>query len=412
LGAGEEVIVPAQVEAIDRGTLTDPVRRMLQSSTAEVLEWQVRPLRGGFGNPVSLGLYRFAGEAQDRGCVVPWSLVLKVAQSPANVGASDMGEGEDETHWNYWKREMYVFQSDLLESLPPGLAAPRCYGVEDRPGDIVWLWLEEVADIYSRAWSLDRYGLAARHFGRFNGGYLSDPSLLNHPWLSVGLLRQWCADLAGWLRLFSGLHQGPDIWAHPLILRIFPRPEKNPFLRFLRERERLLAMLDRLPQTICHKDAYPTNLMARRGADGGEETVALDWAMVGIGPVGEEIAQLALGALNQIEDLELKDVDRVLFEGYLVGLGEMGWRGDREVVRFGFVASAVFRTGLMLLWSLGQAFEASRSDVFGEGETPAIEEAIEDAPSIKEAIEGGAKSARFVLDWAGEAYELLDSVAW
>jgi hypothetical protein len=394
--------VPAQVEAIDRGMLIHPVRRMLQRTTAEVLDWQVRRLEGGFGNPVSLGLYHFWGEAQDGGQAVPWSLVLKVAQSPANVGASDMGEGEDPSHWNYWKRELCVFQSDLLEDLPRGLAAPRCYGLEERPGDITWLWLEEVADCYGGVWPLERYGLAARHLGRFNGGYLSEPSLADHRWLSVGLLRQWCASIPDWLPQFSGLHGEPDIWAHPLILRVFPRPEKNPFLRFLRERERFLAALDQLPQTICHKDAYPTNLMARRGADGEEETVALDWAMVGIGPVGEEVAQLALGTIDRMEGLEPEDIDRVIFERYLTGLGEMGWQGDREVVRFGFVTCAALRVGLMLLWSLSQAIEASQAGGTGDGETPAVEEAIE----------RGARQARFVLSWVGEAYELLQSIAW
>ena len=98
-------------EAVDGESLTPLVRRVLQSATAEVLDWQVHRLGGGFGNPVSLGLYRFAGKGQDRGETVPWSLVLKIAQSPANVGASDMGEGEDQSHWNYWKREMYVYHS-------------------------------------------------------------------------------------------------------------------------------------------------------------------------------------------------------------------------------------------------------------------------------------------------------------
>jgi len=143
----EQMDMPAQLEAIDRETLTRPIRRMLQSDTVELLDWQFRPLRGGSGNPVSLGLYRFAGSGRDQGKAVPWSLVLKVAQSPANVGATDMGEGQDRTHWNYWKREMYVYQSSLLDSLPAGLAAPRCFGVEERPGNVIWLWLRNVSSI-------------------------------------------------------------------------------------------------------------------------------------------------------------------------------------------------------------------------------------------------------------------------
>jgi hypothetical protein len=59
--------LPSQIQALDRETLTGPVRRMLQSDTLDVLDWQVRPLGGGFGNPVSLGLYGTTGSGQDRG---------------------------------------------------------------------------------------------------------------------------------------------------------------------------------------------------------------------------------------------------------------------------------------------------------------------------------------------------------
>ncbi len=55
-----------------------------------------------------------------------------------------MGEGEDQTHWNYWKRETLVYQSDLLETLPEGMVAPRCFGWVELPGNIAGLWLEDV----------------------------------------------------------------------------------------------------------------------------------------------------------------------------------------------------------------------------------------------------------------------------
>ncbi len=108
---------------------------------------------GGFGNPVSLGLYRFEGTGQDRDQAVPWSVILKLIQSPANVGWVDMGEGEDQTHWNYWKRETLVYQSDLLETLPEGMVAPRCFGWVELPGNIAGLWLEDVVDSYGGVWT-------------------------------------------------------------------------------------------------------------------------------------------------------------------------------------------------------------------------------------------------------------------
>ena len=100
------------------------------------IAWQVAPLGGGFGNPVSLGLYRVSGQGHDGGRDFDWSLVLKMVQSPANVGMAQLGGGDDMTHWNYWRREALLHASSLLAGLPPGLEAPRCYGVAERPGDV------------------------------------------------------------------------------------------------------------------------------------------------------------------------------------------------------------------------------------------------------------------------------------
>jgi hypothetical protein len=334
---------------------------------------------------------------QDQGEAVTWSAVLKMAQSPANVGAVDMGEGDDPTHWNFWKRDMLLFQSDLLDHLPPGLAAPRCFGVEERPGGVIWLWPEEILDAQRGPWSLDRYGLAARHFGRFNGAYLTGRPLPAHPWLSIGLLRQRCREFD--TPLYSIFQRHPSVWEHPLLRRIYPPPDVNPFLHLLVDRERFLAALDARPQTVCHNDAYPTNLMGRRGEDGRDETVAVDWALAGIGPVGQALAQLAIGALDTVDGAEARDVDQVVFAGYLEGLRDSGWRGDAVTVRFGYVASAALRIGLWLLYLLNLAFEGSETL---DHEGPALD-------AVERLIEEQAQATRFVLELAEEAYELLDA---
>ncbi|MGD2147348.1 MAG: phosphotransferase [Anaerolineae bacterium] len=388
----------AQVKAIDRATLTLAVRRALARSTAEVLDWQTTPLPGGEGNPVSLGLYRISGLAMDQGRTRAWSLVLKMAQSPANVGAVDMGEGEDGTHWNYWKREMLLYQSDLLDHLPQGLAAPCCYGTEERPGDVIWLWLEDVQEVSDRPWPLDRYALAARHFGRFNGAYLAGRPLPCYAWLGVRLLDQWCRGLLAETPLFSDFARRPNMWDHPLVRRIYPPHDANPFLHLLMNRDRFLAALDGCPRTLCHQDAYPTNLTASRGEDGEEVTVALDWAMAGIGPVGEELAQLAIGAVDRLPTAPTRDVSGVLFAGYLDGLRDSGWHGDPLVVRFGYAASTALRIGPWLLWLLHRAFEERNAL-----EAPAL-------AAIEETIEEQARATAFVLDLSEEAHELLDAL--
>ncbi len=110
--------VSSILQSIDLSSLTGLARQASQRKSLQVRDWQVSQLGGGVGNPVSVGLYRFAGIGQDGAELVPWSVVLKILQSPGNLGWVNMGEGELQTHWNYWKREIFVYQSGLLENSP------------------------------------------------------------------------------------------------------------------------------------------------------------------------------------------------------------------------------------------------------------------------------------------------------
>ena len=93
----------------------------MHSPTVEVSEWSVYPIHSGAGE--GLGVYRFIGTGEDQGKRMPWSLVLKAFEAPAQGG----GVGD----WNYWKREAMAYRSGLLDDLPGGTAAPRCLGVEE-----------------------------------------------------------------------------------------------------------------------------------------------------------------------------------------------------------------------------------------------------------------------------------------
>ena len=148
-------------------------------------------LGGGAGNPVSVGLYRFEGTGKEGNESLAWSVILKVLQSPANVGMVNMGEGENQAHWNYWKRELLVYQSGLLEMLPDGMASPRCFGAVEQPGNTAWLWLEDITDSFAGAWSLARYALTARHLGRLNGMFGTLRPLPTNPWVGANLTQQW-----------------------------------------------------------------------------------------------------------------------------------------------------------------------------------------------------------------------------
>ena len=376
-----ETPISSFLQSINASTLTPIVRQSLRRDSFQLQSWQINQFAGGFGNPVSLGLYRFEGTGQDREEQVPWSVILKLIQSPANVGWGDMGEGEDQTHWNYWKRETLVYQSDLLATLPEGMVAPRCFGWVELPGNIAGLWLEDVADSYGGDWTLDRYALTARHLGRLNGFFGSARPLPAFPWLSNNLTRQWIASMIAW-RTYP--------WDHPRVVERYFTPENNPLRRMLLDSERFQAKLALLPRALCHGDTYPSNFMSRHAADGQEQTVALDWALVGIGPVGDDLGQFVLGACMNLKEARRADVDEALFASYLDGLRECGCRSDPQWVRFGFTASAALRIGLFQLMLLGEDIK--------RGEAVA-EEAVE-YPGVPDSFE---------VAMANEAIELLET---
>jgi hypothetical protein len=335
------------------------VCRSLRRGDLDVLDWQLAPA-GRAGNPVSAGVYRVSGRAQGRRDVVSWSVVLKIVRSPTGKHQPGMEASAEPWYWNYWKREIEVYRSGLLGELPKGFSAPQCYGLDERAG-AAWLWLEDVGDAQDSGWR-ETYGMAARQLGRFNAQHLRPEDLPTFPWLSAGVLKQWCLAYESLDSPLPGL--GPELQ------------------RLLSARDRLIQTLDGLPHSLCHRDASPDNLIARRCKDGSIETVAVDWALVGLAPLGEELSALAVWAAGHLGPAELAVFQRDVFESYMDGLRDCGWHGDAQTVRFGYLATAALRTGL---WMLRTAWNGRRASRRGT-------------------------HAAFIEDLATEAFELLDVI--
>ncbi len=317
----------AQLAAIDRAILTPLVQSALKSETAEVTDWEREQLHGGIG--VGTAIYRFSGEGHDRGQKVPWSLILKTL-CPAD-------DNTDVSAWDYYKREVDAYQSGWAADLPGGLAAPRCFGVLDHPDGTCWMWLEEVVEEIGPQWPLAHYGIVARHLGQFNGAYLVDRPLPDWPWLSSNWLWHYVEQSAPAMELLRDAQTSP--WGR----RWLPEKDSDQFFHLWEERGLYFDALDRLPQTICHLDAFRRNLFARKTTNGDDQTVLIDWAFVGRAPIGADLCPLvwmsiALGgvALDKLQELE-----QIVFEGYLEGLRDVGWQGDPQQVRLGYTAATV-----------------------------------------------------------------------
>jgi hypothetical protein len=206
--------------------------------------------------------------------------------------------------------------------------------------DSAGLWLEDVRDDLGPEWPLEHYGVVARHLGQLNGTYLGDRERLGLPWLTRGWLADWVEQVAP---AMAGFETAID---HPVFARIFTAEVADCMLRLWAARKPLLETLAGLPQTFCHLDAFRRNIIARRDDKSDAQSVLLDWAFVGTGALGEELAPLVAASVTfdpaaQYECLPA--LDHLAFNGYLDGLRDVGWRGDPEKVRFVYATAAALR---------------------------------------------------------------------
>ena len=338
------------------------VRAISANSTSTVLTVETEPLTGGTGE--GLGLYRVSGTARVKHIVTAWSVVLKIL-SPATSGQAMTGASHSfgiakknqirrsaqcqkcgthpaMTAWNYWRREAHIYESGLLTTLPGLLTTPRCYGVEDQEDGTCWIWLEDLGPATETEWNTDHYWHAAHHLGQLNGHYLAEHPLPEYPWFNRTFLPQW-------LDRAPGMNRLDNVLDHPLVRRLFPEDVVAGYRRLWAMREALLARLARLPQTFCHLDAFPGNLIPRQTATGTEEFVAIDWAYAGIDALGAELAPLIFARVTLLDRVDLVVAKRnadAAVAGYLAGLATVGWQGDPQQVRMGYLATALLRFGI------------------------------------------------------------------
>ncbi|MFN2218884.1 MAG: hypothetical protein ACK2UA_09775 [Anaerolineae bacterium] len=344
----------AQLAAIDRATLTPLVQRALGSETIEVVDWEFEQLHGGIA--VGSAVFRFSGRGRDRGQTIAWSLILKVLRP--DVGSADASA------WNYYRREADAYRSGWLDDLPGGLSAPRCFGAVDHPDGTCWIWLEQVADAIGSQWPLEQYGVVARHLGQFNGTYLAGRPLPAWPWLSSDWLRHYIEQSAPVMEPLRSAVTSP--WGR----RWLPEADVERYFRLWAERDLYLGALDRLPQTVCHLDIFRRNLFAQKTPDGGVETMAIDWAFVGKGPIGAELhPPVWMSIIEGVGLDEAQELEELVFEGYLAGLQDAGWRGDRRQVRLGYTAAATRylfpEVGRWLALILDESLHAGAEQMFG-----------------------------------------------
>jgi hypothetical protein len=377
------------LQAVDNAMLTPLVQKALSSPGAAITNWRCEPVAGGFGGGIGGSfIYRFTGDAQDGDDTIGWSLILKIVRAHPE---------QQPTHTHYWKRECEVYRSGLLDDLPGQFYAVRSYGVMEYPDEAAWVWMEDLRDDLSKPWPPEHYGEVARHLGQFNGAYLNGRPLPSAPWLGTGWLRKMTENVAPVIaQVQAGLND-------PLLQSTLPPDASVHHMRLWDERERFLAALDRLPQVFCHQDIVERNLFARHGSNGQPATVAVDWAYVGTAAIGMDAALPVLVGLLILDidarQTDIPALDRMIFDGYLAGLGDAGWNGDPRLVRTGYTAAAALKSIEVTQVAL----------MLSDPDAHAIIEAFTGRP-VSDVLQNFSAMFRFGQSMADEARALMDEL--
>jgi hypothetical protein len=322
----------ARAERVDGDRVEQVARAALGREAATVHTWhyEVLPYTQFISHRL---LLRFSGEAVDAGRTYPWTAILKLARpsTPEHFATSDI----------YATREVQAYRSGLLADLSGGLTAPRLLLLSEDEDGATRLWLEDVRDRFRGGWPLTYYEVAARHLGQFNGSYLVDRALPSFSWLDA----EWDGGHTNPAAVADWVPRIADLVSHDNVRRLFPTLSAEPVKSLLERQSLFLRVLSDLPQTLCHHEAARANLIARLGWDGEEETVAIDWETVGLGPVGAEIATLVFGTLRRLEvpAAQATLLEELVLRGYMRGLAEAGWRGDANLVRLGYALAISLR---------------------------------------------------------------------
>jgi hypothetical protein len=104
---------------------------------------------------------------------------------------------------------------------------------------------------------------------------------------------------------------------------------------------------------------------------GGRTSYAIDWASVGIGPIGLDGGTLAGGEIGwkDHQAVQAAEIEGQMFESYMEGLEESNFRNyyplDRSEVRLGYLSNFVVYLDLQVLACTDVSFNSQLPARFG-----------------------------------------------
>lgn len=369
--------------------LTRVVRLITGDAAASVLPgWTAKRIGKsvGFG---TVGIYRVSGQATLSAGTRHWSVVAKVLDERA--GGSGVG-------FNSPKTEIAAYRSGIL-GRPDGAVSFRaatCHAIDDKPDGSHWLWLEDISDAPVPPWTDDLYISAARHTGQFSGSWLGRP-LPSETWLGRESFKTVIFQKSS-----ARAEEVLALRQNTIMARVLPADLIERASVVSQDHRLLVSALQRMPFTVCHTDCHAKNLLLVVKGSEHEATVAIDWASASLGPVGiDSGGSIGSGLLwTEMGVEQARRIEKPVFESYLAGLGDAGWRGDPRHVRLGYLTSMTTYGGAMV----SSAARFTTDVKFQERISGLVGKPIEDI------LTASQHSLRFLLPLLDEAVELAKTV--
>lgn len=140
--------------------------------------------------------------------------------------------------------------------------------------------------------------------------------------------------------LLQGNHEIDAIW--------------NSYTHLNKNIEKHLHALSELPRVFAHQDLSRQNMYIHMN-EGDKKLTLIDWQVLSISGIGEDLGKLFGVAMSQgdIPSDKGEYYQDVLFTSYLEGLREAGWIREVEFPIYGFYVSFALRS----VWEVPKLFK-------------------------------------------------------
>jgi len=217
--------------------------------------------------------------------------------------------------------------------------------------------------------------------------------------LCTSFLRQWVKGAVAF-----GIQDtilDPNTWKSELVKQAFPISIADRVMHLIEDSQRLLSILERQQKTLCHNDCDQSNLFSWPDVSGVSRTTVIDWALLGIGAVGEDLGtQIGGNLFHLFVDPSRSELYKNLaVEAYLDGLNESGWQGNKNSIRFACYTTASIRYTTYAAYML--KFLTNRSE---DRQNPLMR--LSPRTSLQETICCWGEVIYYLLQWSDDARRL------